>query len=141
MLMKSLVSLALCLLIVAPLAAQEQVVNVRELGAVPDGKTLCTSAIQTAIDSCSHSGGGTVLLPFGKWLSGTLFLKDNVTLYLAAGSTLLGSADPKDYPENVAKIRSYTDNYVKQSLIAGENLCNIAIRGRGTIDGQGEIPP
>ena len=138
MLMKSLVLVASgWLLIIAPLAAQEQAVNVRQLGAVPDGKTLCTSAIQTAIDRCSNSGGGTVLLPPGTWLSGTLFLKDNVTLYLAAGSTLLGSADPKDYPENVAKIRSYTDTYVRQSLIAGENLRNVAICGRGTIDGQG----
>ena len=79
----------------------------------------------------------TAYLPPGTWLSGTLYLKNNVTLYLAAGSTLLGSANPQDYPENIAKIRSYTDTYVKQSLIAGENLRNVAIRGRGTIDGQG----
>ena len=125
------------LFIIVPLAAQEPAVNVRDLGAVPDGKTLCTSAIQAAIDRCSNSGGGTVLLPPGKWLSGTLFLMDNVTLYLAAGSTLLGSADLKDYPENVPKTRSYTDAYVNRSLIAGEDLRNVAIRGRGTIDGQG----
>ena len=125
------------LVIVAPLDAEEQVVNVRDLGAVPDGKTLCTSAIQKAIDRCSESGGGTVYLPHGDWLSGTIFLKNNVTLYLETGSTLLGSADPKDYPENIVKIRSYTDTYVTQSLIAGENLQNVAIRGRGAIDGQG----
>jgi polygalacturonase len=125
------------LLIVAPLAAEEQPVNVRDLGAVPDGKTLCTSAIQKAIDRCSESGGGTVLLPPGVWLSGTLFLKNNVTLYLAAGSTLLGSTDAKDYPETNVKIRSYTDTYVGQSLIAGENVQNVSIRGRGIIDGQG----
>ena len=138
MLMKSLVIVAWgWLIIVVPLRAEEPLVNVRDSGAVPDGKTLCTPAIQKAIDQCSESGGGTVYLPPGVWLSGTLFLKNNVTLYLEAGSTLLGSADPKDYPDNIAKIRSYTDTYVKQSLIAGENLHNVAIRGRGTIDGQG----
>jgi polygalacturonase len=138
MLMKSLAFVAWgWLLIVAPLGAEEQVLNVRDLGAVPDGKTLCTLAIQKAIDRCSQSGGGTVYLPPGNWLSGTIFLKNNVTLDLAAGSTLLGSADPKDYPENIVRIRSYTDTYVRQSLIAGENLQNVAIRGRGTIDGQG----
>jgi polygalacturonase len=135
---RSQLLVAFCWLsIVSPLAAQESPVNVRDLGAVPDGKTLCTAAIQQAIDRCSESGGGTVNLPPGTWLSGTLFLKNNVTLYLEAGSTLLGSADPKDYPENIVKTRSYTDNYVKQSLIAGENVQNVAIRGRGTIDGQG----
>ena len=138
MLVKSLVIVAWgWLIIVVPLCAEEPLVNVRDLGAVPDGKTLCTPAIQKAIDQCSESGGGTVYLPPGVWLSGTLFLKNNVTLYLEAGSTLLGSADPKDYPDNIAIIRSYTDTYVKQSLIAGENLHNVAIRGRGTIDGQG----
>jgi hypothetical protein len=138
MLMNSLVFvLSGWLLIVAPLAAEEQAVNVSDLGAVPDGKTVCTSAIQKAIDRCSESGGGRVNLPPGVWLSGTLFLKNNVTLYLEAGSTLLGSADGKDYPETNVKIRSYTDTYVGQSLITGEDVQNVSIRGRGTIDGQG----
>jgi polygalacturonase len=138
MFMKSLVFVVSgWLIIVAPLSAQKQVVNVRDLGAVPDGKTICTSAIQKAIDRCNEIGGGTVYLPPGNWLSGTLFLKSNVTLYLEAGSTLLGSADSKDYPDNIVKTRSYTDTYVKQSLIAGEDLENVSIRGQGTIDGQG----
>lgn len=124
---------------VAALAvAADRGTDIRELGAVGDGKTLCTAAIQNAIDRCASTGGGTVYLPPGRWLSGTIYLKSHVTLYLEAGCTLLGSTKPTDYPENVAtKTRSYTDIYVRQSLITGEDLDNVAIRGRGTIDGQG----
>ncbi len=112
--------------------------DIRDHGANGDGKTLCTEAIQAAIDKCAAQGGGTVYLPPGKWLSGTIYMKSHVTLLLDAGCTLLGSRHMKDYPRNISAVRSYTDNYVNQSLIAGEDLHDIAIRGRGTIDGNGE---
>ncbi|MFC1794670.1 glycoside hydrolase family 28 protein, partial [Planctomycetota bacterium] len=111
--------------------------DVRDYGAKPDGKTLCTASIQKAIDACSQSGGGTVYLPPGTFLSGTIYFKTGVTLRLAAGCTLLGSTDLKDYPPTVQSFRSYTDNYTDKSLIYGENLERIAITGSGTIDGQG----
>jgi len=113
------------------------VVDIGDLGAVSDGTTISTAMIQKAVDRCSTAGGGTVYFPPGKWLSGTIYLKSHVTLELASGCTLLGSKDAADYPENVPQIRSYSDTYVRQSLIAGENLEDVAIRGRGTIDGQG----
>jgi len=72
-----------------------------------------------------------------KFLSGTVRLKSNITLHLAPGCTLLGSTRIKDYPDIIPAIRSYTDNYVKQSLVYGENLSNISITGPGAIDGQG----
>ncbi|NOX54332.1 MAG: glycoside hydrolase family 28 protein, partial [Planctomycetes bacterium] len=122
---------------VAALAAGP-VVDIRSFGAKPDGKTLCTEAIQAAIDRCAAAGGGTVYLPAGKWLSGTIFLKSRVTLRLASGCVLLGSTDPKHYPEIIPAVRSYTDRYVRQSLIAGEDLDDVAICGRGTIDGNGQ---
>ena len=114
-----------------------RMIDVRDHGARPDGETLCTAAIQAAIDRCAAEGGGTVTLPAGKWLSGTLRMKSHVTLWLGPGCTLLGSTDPGHYPPTKPAIRSYTDNYVCQSLIAGEDLENVAIRGRGTIDGNG----
>jgi polygalacturonase len=126
---------AITLTLACPADAAE--ISVADYGAAGDGKTLCTAAIQKAIDACASQGGGSVRLPAGKWLSGTVLLKSHVTLYLEAGCTLLGSADPKDYPENRPKIRSFTATYTCQSLLFGENLDNIAIRGRGTIDGQG----
>jgi len=113
------------------------VFNVRDFGALGDSKTKDTGAIQKAIDAASRAGGGTVYFPPGSYLSGTVYLKDHVTLYLEEGSVLLGSTEIADFPKNVPGFRSYTDSYVTQSLIYGENLHDIAITGRGTIDGQG----
>jgi len=128
---------AICIPAASPAVAAEVLYDVRDYGAKPDGKTLCTTSIQKAIDACSQSGGGTVYLPPGTFLSGTIYFKSGVTLKLAAGSTLLGSTDLKDYPPTVQAFRSYTDNYTDKSLIYGENVERIAITGRGTIDGQG----
>ena len=81
-------------------AAPPTVYNVRDYGALPDGKTLATQPIQKAIDAASGAGGGTVVCPQGTFRSGTLYLKNNVTLSLEPGATLLGSTDPHDYPEH-----------------------------------------
>ncbi len=113
------------------------VYNVSELGAKGDAETLNTKAIQKAIDVCAESGGGTVFVPAGSFLSGTIYLKSGVTMNLSPGCTLLGSKSLKDYPATVQAFRSYTDNYTDKSLIYGENLNNVAIVGRGAIDGQG----
>jgi polygalacturonase len=118
-------------------AGAEKVYDVRDYGARGDGKTLCTSAIQKAIDRCSKDGGGTVYLAPGTFLSGTVRLKSDVIMKLAAGSTLLGSEDLEDYPPTVQAFRSYTDNYTNKSLIYAEKAERISIVGRGTIDGQG----
>lgn len=75
-----------------------RVFPVTEFGAVGDGTTLDTAAIQRAVDACSAAGGGTVLFPPGAFLSGTVFLKDNVCLYLDAKAVLRGSPRPEDYP-------------------------------------------
>jgi len=100
---------------------------------------LDTKAIQLAIDQCAASGGGSVRLDDGTFLSGTIDLRSHVTLRVEAGAKLLGSTNILDYPPHVPAIRSYTDNYVKQSLIAGENLENVGLAGGGTIDGQGRF--
>jgi polygalacturonase len=114
--------------------------NVREFGAAGNGIALDTDAIQKAVDHCALRGG-TVLLPAGTYLSGTVFLKSNITLHIADGAVLLGSTDPTDYPDTVAAIPSYNDDFFVQSLLYGESLENIAITGRGTIDGQGGAFP
>jgi len=117
--------------------ATEAVYDVCDYGANPNGQRRCTEAIQKAIDACAADGGGTVYLPPGTFLSGTLTFKSGVTLRLAAGCTLLGSTDLRDYPVIVPKYRSYTDNYTDKSLIYAENVERVAITGRGVIDGQG----
>ena len=127
----------LCLFTTASVFGAENIYDVRDYGAKPDGKTLSTKSIQKAIDECAKQGGGTVYFPPGTFLSGTIYMKSNVTLRLDSGSTLLGSKNLKDYPPTVQAFRSYTDNYTDKSLIYGEKLQHIAITGNGTIDGQG----
>jgi hypothetical protein len=112
-------------------------INVRVAGARGDGARLDTRALQSAIDRCAAGGGGTVWFPAGAYLSGTLFLRDRVTLHLEPGAVLLGSRDLADYPPTVARVRSYTDNYTERSLIYAEGVKEIGLEGGGTIDGQG----
>jgi polygalacturonase len=133
-------TVACFLLTIARLAAAEPIVNVQQLGAVADGKTHCTEAIQKAIDQCSAAGGGTVNFPPGSYLTGTIFLKSNVTLNLDAGATLLGSGDLADYPATTPKnAPSRTNSYNIRSLIYAEDLDKIGITGRGTLDGNGSF--
>ncbi len=112
-------------------------VSVRQFGAVGDGKTEDTDALQRAIDTAHDTGGGTVVLPPGTYLTGTLFMKSRVTLHLAREAVLLGSADVEDYPINRCAFPSVTDRYCARALIWGEGLEDIGIVGQGTIDGQG----
>jgi len=111
--------------------------DVRQHGASGDGVRLDTKAIQAAIDACARSGGGTVLFAAGTYLSGTIVLRNNVTLQLEAGAVLRGSRNLQDYPAHVPALRSYTDNYTETSLVYAEDVENVTISGRGTIDGQG----
>lgn len=113
-----------------------RVLNVQDFGAIGDGLHLNTKAIQAAINVCADSGG-KVVIPPGTYLSGTLYLKSNITLHISQGAVLLGSTNIADYPENTPDYRFYGDAWVRQSLIYGEGLENIAIEGKGTIDGQG----
>jgi polygalacturonase len=110
--------------------------NVREYGAVGDGRTLDSRALQTAIDLCAERGGGTVYLPAGQYLTGSLFLRSNISLHLDSGAVIFGSENPEDYPIIHARWEGkHQDTYAP--LIAGQNLNNIAVTGRGTIDGRG----
>ena len=123
--------------------ARAENIDIVKYGAKGDGITKNTLIIQKAIDKCSLTGG-TVLLPPGRFLTGTLYLKSNVTLFLEKGATLLGSIDSTDYtansPRTVKCIDTHSGNGKSKSnltLIYAENQDNIAIMGEGTIDGQG----
>ena len=72
-------------------------IDITDRGAVPGGKVLCTAEIQRAIDDCNASGGGRVTVPPGVFLTGTIWLRDNVELHLEHGSVLKASADMNDY--------------------------------------------
>jgi hypothetical protein len=111
--------------------------DARAHGALGDGTTLDTSAIQSAIDARASEGGGVVFLPPGVFLSGTLTLRSKVTLHVSEGAVLRGSTRLADYPVNPPKVPTYTSNYTERSLILAENAERTSIEGRGVIDGQG----
>jgi len=111
--------------------------NILDYGAVGNGSTLNTAAIQSAIDACAKGGGGIVYFPAGKYLSGTLFLKSFVSLHIESGAVLLGSQNLSDYPESKIGFRFYAENYVNRALIYANGATNIGIEGDGVIDGQG----
>ena len=113
------------------------VMDVTQYDAIGDGITLDTVSIQTAIDAAAADGGGEVVFPDGTFLTGTLYLKSGVHLRLSAGTTILGSTNPKDYPLNYCKYPSRTDAYTLRALIWGEDLDDVSITGHGIIDGQG----
>jgi len=117
------------------------VINIRQFGAISDGATLNTIKIQTAIDSCYHMGGGTVVFPKGKYLTGTIVLRANVTLDFEAEAVLLGSPDLSEYKLSnsfMAEKNRYL-NPAGKALIYAFGSDNISITGQGTIDGQGEF--
>ena len=110
---------------------------VKNYGAKGDGKRLDTKAIQASIDDASSHGGGTVILSPGTYLSGTIVLKDFITLRVDAGATLLGSIDMKDYPENIGLIDMIPGVKFSAPLIYAENVNYVGIAGKGVVDGQG----
>ncbi len=114
--------------------------DVYDLGAKGDGQTPDTKVIQAAIDQCHQAGGGKVYLHNGRFLSGTLYLKSNVALHIEAGAVLLGSENADDYPNAVSAYPTYvSDTMTSKAFIYAENVKNIAIEGRGTIDGRGDL--
>lgn len=120
-----------------PLPAGLPVFDVRAFGAAADGKTLNTTAIQSAVDACAGSGGGIVFFPPGRFLTGGIILKSRVTLHFSPGTMLLGSTRLEDYPVERPAVLSRTRAYVQHALIYGEDLDHIGLEGPGVLDGQG----
>ena len=110
--------------------------SVSDFGARGDGKTVNTRAIQRVIDLCAEKGG-KVIIPQGEFVTGTLFLKSNVTLRLERGAHLLGSTNLADYPKKTVGFRFWGDTWTYQSLIIAHDIENVTIEGDGTIDGRG----
>ncbi len=120
----------LFLLFILPVCglAQAKQVDIRGMGAVGDGRTLNTRTIQSALDSAARLGGGTVFVPPGVYLTGSLQLRTNVTLYLDGGAVLRGSTNVNDYTLNGRKV----------GLLFTQDAENVSITGHGTIDGNGD---
>jgi len=118
--------------------------NVRDYGAVGDGKNLDSPAIDKAINAAAEAGGGTVLVPAGIYLSGSIHLQSNIHLLVDAGATILGAPQAMNaYDETEPyTLGGYQDGghcYFHNSLIWGENLTNVFITGNGMINGGGMV--
>lgn len=113
--------------------------DVRNYGAVGDGVTMNTAAIQAAIDDCSANGGGQVILEEGRYLCGRIDMKDGVELHIERDAVLLGSTNVEDFPEIVTDFwrTEYAPRFNKRCFIYAEGCTDIAITGRGVIDCQG----
>jgi len=117
---------------------KKDTLSIKKYGAISDGNTLNTKSINGAIDALSKKGGGVVLIPSGLWLTGPIVLKNNINLHIAAGATLLFTADKNEYPlveanwEGLPQMRN-------QSPISATKASNIAITGKGIIDGNGDV--
>jgi polygalacturonase len=125
---KHLVPLLVGLSLVAPRLGAESC-DVRDFGAVGDGRTVDTAAIQKAIDACRDQGGGRVVIPRGVFLSGTLRLHSHIDLHLETGAVLKGSPRLSDYQLDGRMV----------GLLYSENVEDVKVTGRGQIDGNGDV--
>jgi polygalacturonase len=121
---------------VRPPSFADRIFDITRHGAVADGKTLATVAIAKAIAACSAAGGGRVVVPAGTFLTGAVHLLSNVNFHVAQGATLKFDTDPKSYPIVFTRWEGMElMNY--SPLIYARKQKNIAITGKGTLDGQG----
>lgn len=117
-------------------AAEAKRFVVSAYGAVADGKTINTAAIQKAIDAAGAAGGGVVEIPRGTFRSGSIFLKGGVDLYLDEGAVLLGSNNIEDYPKRETRIEGHFEPW-RMALVNAQQLERVRIGGKGKLDGNG----
>lgn len=117
---------------------KKDTISIKKFGAIADGYFLNTTAINKTIDAVNKHGGGVVLVPAGLWLTGPIVLKDNTNLHLVEGATLLFTPDKNQYPLVQANWEGLPQ-WRNQSPISATNASNIAITGKGIIDGNGDV--
>jgi len=110
---------------------------ITEFGAVGDGQTLNTESIQTAIDKCAADGGGILVVPKGTFLTGSIFFKQGVDLYLEKEGILKGTVNPDDYPQIDTRWEGEERKWTA-ALVNFFDMNNVNLTGEGTIDGSGD---
>jgi len=136
--MKPVWTIFLVLVLSSPVPAQP-IYNIVGYGAVGDGATLNTAAIQRAVDSCSAHGGGRIIVPAGRFVTGSVRLYSNMELCIEAGATLIGSPDNKDYLRQKDFGFSGPGAGSRTGLLFAHDAENISITGHGVIDGRGDL--
>ena len=121
--------------------AQNNFYNVKDFGAKGDGENMDGNAINKAIDEAANAGGGTVYLPAGNYVSGSIHLKSNICLFIDQGATLIASTDSTQFDKPEKSIndiyQDYGHSHFHNSFIWGEDLHDISIIGTGKIWGKG----
>lgn len=115
---------------------------ITDFGAVADGRTVNTTAIQAAVDACAAGGGGMVLVPPGTFVTGTIWLRDHVELHLEKGAVLLGSPNLDDYNTDDAFEQNMffeREQWNGSHLILAVEVTDVAVTGSGCIDGNGPV--
>jgi exo-poly-alpha-galacturonosidase len=107
-------------------------------GAVGDGQTLNTKAIQVVIDRCASKGGGVVVVPKGTFLTGAIFLKQGVNLHVEKEGVLKGTTNPEDYPQVDTRWEGIERKWTS-ALINAFDMTGLELTGEGTIDGSGDL--
>lgn len=115
-----------------------KVFNVSDYGAIADGITLNTKAIQKAIDACALLGGGIVTFEKGKYLSGSLYLKEGVNFEVPKGTILLGSTNIEDYPDIDTRVAGIEMRW-PSALINVLDQKNVMLSGSGIVHAQGKV--
>ncbi len=111
--------------------------SIGDFGAVGDGETINTAAIQEAIDQVAASGGGVAVVPRGVFKTGAIFLEQGVQLHLAEGAVLLGSTDLADYPKRRTRIEGHFEPW-RPALVNASDMTRVRITGDGVLDGNGK---
>ncbi len=121
---------------IKPPRFQKRSFYLHRFGAKGDGVTDCTSAFRSAIEQCAKEGGGKVIVPPGTYLTGAIHLKSNINLEVSEGATIKFSTNPKDYLPVVFSRWEGTELFNYSPFIYAFEQQNIAITGKGTLDGQ-----
>ena len=109
---------------------------ITDFGAKADGKTINTASIQEAIDKCSSTGGGIVVVPKGTFMTGAIFLKQGVNLFIEKDGVLKGTTNQAEYPQIDTRWEGIECKWTS-ALVNAINLSGVEVSGDGTIDGSG----
>jgi polygalacturonase len=111
---------------------------ITDFGAVTNGQTVNTKAIQSVIDRCASEGGGMVVVPAGTFMSGALFFKQGVNLLVEKDGVLKGTANPDDYPQVNTRWEGVEREWTS-AFLNFDNMTNVLVSGEGMIDGSGDV--